>query len=379
MPHPAELLASAHAHGVATALQGAVVTREGVALSYGTGTVLPGGAAVDAATPFDLASLTKVTTAMTIGVLVDRHGLDLDTPVGAWLHDATFGGATIRQLLSHTAGLPAWAPWFEAARKHPDCAGLWPDGIGDTDRRQAVALVRRAALATYPRETGRVYSDLGFLALGWAIEAITGSYLDAAVDELLLQPLRLSGALRYHRLRGAPLPLAPATGVTRPRPPAEGQEGTYEAPDPTPRPDPGEVDDDNAWALGGVAGHAGLFGSAEAIATLGFALIEDAAGRGRLLRQETAALLVTADDVTPPRTMGLDVATPGGTAGALGDGPRGAVGHLGFTGTSLWLDLDRQAAVALCTNRTFPDRGHAAEVRALRVAWHDAVATWLDG
>ena len=225
----------------------------------------------------------------------------------------------------------------------------------------------------------RVYSDLGFLALGALLEAVTRQRLDRFCDG----HLHRGGAreLGFVDLREGTGWLADRhvlpTGRTRPRAPAPGQERLDAVPDQRPRPDAGRVDDDNAYAMGGIAGHAGVFGTARGVARFGMALLDELAGEARLGIGPDALRAFTAIDAAalgPPRALGFDVPTgPASTAGGLGDGPRGAIGHLGFTGCSLWLDLDRRLSVALLTNRTLEGRDRVDGIRALRPAVHAAI------
>jgi CubicO group peptidase (beta-lactamase class C family) len=146
---------------------------------------------------------------------------------------------------------------------------------------------------------------------------------------------------------------------------------------------PGEVDDDNAWAMDGVAGHAGLFGTAGDVAAFGQAVLDDLAGAARLAAPALWTRATQRDAETPgsTRALGFDTRLPGDAAGAsaagrLGDRGAGAVGHLGFTGTSLWIDLERRVVVALCTNRTLAGRAET-RIRPFRPRFHDAVVESL--
>jgi CubicO group peptidase (beta-lactamase class C family) len=150
---------------------------------------------------------------------------------------------------------------------------------------------------------------------------------------------------------------------------------------------PGEVDDDNAWVMDGVAGHAGLFGTAPDVAALGQAVLDDRDGAGRLAPPGLWAAALARDRTTPgsTRALGFDTREPGDPGGASSAGRRlgarapGAVGHTGFTGTSLWIDLARRVVVALCTNRTAGPRGRAETgIREFRPRFHDAVVEALD-
>lgn len=304
---------------------------------------------------FDVASVSKVlATTTAVAVLVARGELGLDDPVSATLE--AFGAAgktdvTVRELLGHRSGLPAWDVFFTR------CEG----------RDAVLAEVFDSPLAYAPGT--RVYSDLGFLALGALVEAVAGQTLEVFCREAIWRPLGLDD-MGYRPLAWAgERPIVP-TGRTRPREPAPGQEHLYTVPEQSEREDPGEVDDDNAWSMGGVAGHAGVFATAAAVARFGRSMLEehdgaDRLGIGVLLRTE---LFVHDPADGPPRALGWDVPSgPNTTVRApFGDGARGAVGHLGFTGCSLWLDLDRGLSLALLTNRTLEGRHRVEGIRALR-------------
>lgn len=378
------LLDDALASGLGTGAQ-CVVLHRGVRvedLALGRCGPSAGDAPITPHTSFDLASVTKVAATTTVTACLVRDGvLDLDAPVHRWLPDAACGRTTIRALLAHRSGLPAWRPLFERPRAHPDCAGLWP-GAADptgTDRALARRLVLDAACAVPCSEpTERRYSDVGFLILTALIERAAGAPLDTLFDALVATPLGVG--LRFRRLSSplGPTPIPP-TGCLRPREPAPGQEDAYQVRPQVPALRPGEVDDDNAWACDGVAGHAGLFGSARDLATLGQAWLDDLRGDHRLLPEPIARAFATPDTpaLLPVRSLGWDrVAPEGSTAGRhLGraPGPLGGLGHLGFTGTSVWIDPAAQLVVALTTHRTFPSRTAQAPIRALRPALHDAI------
>jgi CubicO group peptidase (beta-lactamase class C family) len=215
-----------------------------------------------------------------------------------------------------------------------------------------------------------------------------GAPLDALVAERVTGPLGLGAGFR--RLSAAAAATAGAgaaeiapTGTSRPREPAPGQEGLWTTAEPRPSA-PGEVDDDNAWAMDGVAGHAGLFGTAADVAAFGQAVLDEAAGAGRIAPPRLWARALARDLETPgsTRALGFDTVLPGDPPGVSSAGHRigraapGAVGHLGFTGVSLWVDLARELVVALCTNRTARGRAET-HIRAFRPRFHDAVTEAL--
>ncbi|MDP1826693.1 MAG: serine hydrolase domain-containing protein [Archangium sp.] len=311
---------------------------------------------------FDLASVTKV---MCTTALVLDTRLPVDAPLTQFLPGAA-ARATLADLLFHRSGLPAFQPYFEhELLAHPELFEGAQPGLRASVRRSVLA---RVAATPQERTVGSqaVYSDLGFILLGAVLEASTGTPLDRLFTERIAAPLGLTAGFR--RLSSAlPLPAVFApTGTTRPREPAPGQEGLWNVPE---RPTGlCEVDDDNAWCLDGVSGHAGLFGTALDVARFGQAILE-----GQWLRPEAP----WGRDGTPgsTRTFGFDTPSTEGASCGQRFGKRGAspaIGHLGFTGTSLWIDLDRRLVVAFLTNRVALGRANI-RIRAFRPQVHDAV------
>jgi len=337
----------------------------------------------DADTPFDLASLTKVLcTAPAFVELWGEGKVGPSTPVARWIDGSPLAknGATLGDLLAHRSGLPAWQPFFAVVLhtvpelRRPDC----PGSIRLTVRSEVRDAAARSPLDV-PPGTRTLYSDIGFLLAGEMLAEAAGAPLDAVHARICE---KLGVASHFHRLstRGQDVrdPCAgrwdalPPTGALRPRPPAPGQENRWESLPSEPS-RPGEVDDDNAWVMDGVSGHAGLFGTATEVAWFGQRVLEELAGAGRVA---PAALWERA--VTPAagstRAFGFD--TPSGESSAagrfLGRTPPGAFGHLGYTGTSLWVDRARGLSVALLTNRTALGRDNL-RIQEFRPAFHDAV------
>jgi CubicO group peptidase (beta-lactamase class C family) len=310
-------------------------------------------------TVFDLASLTKILgTASLVARLVERGWIGWELPVRALLPElASPPGPEIRlvHLLSHTAGYAAWAPYWERLR----------DRFGGSAERLAAAPVaarqaamREEVLAARPEAAAgerAVYSDISFLLLGFALERVTGLPFDRAIERWVWAPL----GLRTLRFRPA---AAPAARAVDPRVAATEDSawrgGVLQ----------GQVHDDNCWAMGGYGGHAGAFGTAADTLRFGAAWLE---GRfvGARVRAEAWARVPS-----PPgceRTAGWD--TPSGETPAAGHRFRpGSIGHLGFTGTSLWLDPQAGVAVTLLTNRVHPSRENIG-IRAARPRIHDAI------
>jgi CubicO group peptidase (beta-lactamase class C family) len=290
-------------------------------------------------TIFDLASLTKVVATTALVMRQVEHGtLGLDDPVARhqplW-RDEESAPVTIRDLLAHCSGLPAHLPLF-------------------LDHEGRAAFER--AICEEPREyrprSKSIYSDLGFILLGFILESSTT--LDVQFDTMRLQMGGLQD-LQFH----PPAIWKSRTAPTR-RDPWRGRLLV------------GEVDDDNAWALGGVAGHAGLFGTAASVGECARHLLQVLDSRTGVIRRETVAMFIArrADIPESSRALGWDTMLPTSSCGTHMS-PR-AFGHTGYTGTSLWIDPDRGVYVVLLTNRVHPNPDNDAITR-VRPAVHNAV------
>ncbi|GHI08167.1 esterase [Streptomyces cellostaticus] len=282
-----------------------------------TGVELPPAARVPATvdTPFDLASLTKLFTSVAAVQQIERGTLGMDARVGAYLPEFTAAAAhdiTVRQLLTHTSGLRPDLPLY-------DCP----------DDRARLALLRVAAPTSEP---GRyLYSDLNMLLLQFVLERITGRSLDILIEDGITRPLGMT-ATAY-----GPCPGAAATEDQR-RPWAKADRGMLR----------GVVHDENAWAFGGVAGHAGLFSTARDLAVFCRALLAGGAyGPARILGPDFVELLLI------PPGLGFALDQPWFMGELAG---RGAAGHTGFTGTSLVLDPATDTFLVLLANTVHPRR-----------------------
>ena len=365
-----------------------------VVLHHGGGLFEGAAGGATARTVFDLASLTKIMATTAVFLTLWQEGaVSPETPVAEVLPESSAGraGVTLADLLTHRAGLPAFLPLFAPVlRAEPSLLeGGCPPEVRTAGRAQVVA----SALAVAPREprgARAVYSDIGFIVLGEFLARVGGRPLDVLFVERVAKPLGLGARFHHLPVGVASAPRVPAlvdargldiapTGQTRPREPAPGQEGLWEpfAGSPSPA---GEVDDDNAWTMEGVAGHAGLFGTAADVAAFGQAVLQECGGAGRLAPAAYWAAALRRDTTTPgsTRALGFDTRHPGdpqdgSSAGRLiGMVPPGAVGHTGYTGTSLWVDRGRDLVVALCTNRTAGPRGRGeGRMREFRPRFHD--------
>jgi CubicO group peptidase (beta-lactamase class C family) len=282
-------------------------------------------------TPFDLASLTKLFTSIAAVQQLEQGTLGLDAPVGTWLpefHGAVEHGITVRHLLRHTSGLPPELPLYDL----PDAAA------------------RRAALCAQGpvAKIGEyLYSDLNMLLLQYILERITDRPLDVLVRDGITGPLGMAAT------GFGPCPGAAATEDQR-RPWAKADRGMLR----------GTVHDENAWALGGVAGHAGLFSTASDLAVLCRALLRGGShGTARILRPDSVELMLA------PPGLGFLVDQPRFMGELAG---RGAAGHTGFTGTSLVLDRATDSYLVLLATTVHPRRPTAPDNRPRATA-----ATWL--
>jgi CubicO group peptidase (beta-lactamase class C family) len=298
-------------------------------------------------TIFDLASLTKPIATTTILMrLVQERRLALAQPVGRWL--AQWRGVdrehvTIADLLEHASGLTAHLPLYR-----------------DSDRREEFERTICTLPLEYAPRTRAVYSDLGFILLGFIAENATGRSL-----ETLFEDICAGAAIRELRYRppAAWRQRAAPTGV-------DAWRGRLLA---------GEVHDRNAWALGGVAGHAGLFGTAASVgrfAQLMLRLLRVPA-RGTHIVDPDIARQFTRRSAVPgsSRAMGWDTMLPTSSCGSRLTPD--AVGHTGYTGTSLWIDVARDLYVVLLTNRVHPNDRNDAIV-TIRPRFHDAVVDAVD-
>jgi serine-type D-Ala-D-Ala carboxypeptidase len=333
------------------------------------GTCVFEGGTVPAEARFDLASVTKVmcTTALLCRLAQSDASL-LHKTLGHFFPQAAAGHVSLLDLTYHRSGLPAFVPFFEPVL----IAGpeLQSDERLPEARSLAAGNVRSQILQIAPQHAPgqrTEYSDVGFLLLGLVLEHVSGLPLDRLFIEELAHPL----ALHHTAFRRPSQPdeahQVIDTQRARPREPAPGQPQWKVASAPTVRQ---LVDDDNAFVLDGVAGHAGLFGTADDVARFGQAILN-----GRI-----SSPVGWAQDTTPgsTRTFGFDTpsAEQSSCGAHFGRGTTPAIGHLGFTGTSLWIDFDRQLVVALLSNRTFYGR-HNLAIRHFRPQFHDAVVHGL--
>jgi len=295
---------------------------------------------------FDIASLTKVVATTSMAMLLHERGmLDINSYLIGTVPEFAVSDdrreeVTFRMLLAHSSGLPAWVPLYKKAKNKP-------------------SLLEAAESVPFASDPGTKaeYSDVGFILLGEALERIAASPMETFCELDVFKRLEMNSTFFN--------PVKKVKGQTVPT--SKGQEIRN-------RVIQGEVHDENAFVMGGVAGHAGLFSTASDLAKFAHCLMR---GGAPVFKRETVELFTRREE------------SPAGTSRALGwDTPSkpsqsgqhfypGSYGHLGFTGTSLWIDPERELSVTLLTNRTWPDSKNQA-IKELRPRFHDAVIEAID-
>jgi CubicO group peptidase (beta-lactamase class C family) len=315
--------------------------------AHGRLTFDPGAPSVGPGTIYDLASLTKVVATTAAAMLLHGDGeLDLALPAERLVPELRGPGKeriTLAQLLTHASGIEAWAPLYQE--------------ISGKDA--YLARIGAMPLACPPGERS-VYGDFGFVVLGSALERLAGESLETLVGHRLFEPLGIEDT------------------VYRPGPALRPRIAPTEVCPWRARLLHGEVHDENAFAMGGVAPQAGLFGTAADLSRLARLLLSRGRWHDRALLRPATVELFTRRAGVPDSTRALGWDTPSdtgySTAGSLIS--RRAYGHVGFTGTSLWIDPEQQMFVILLTNRVHPTRTNQA-IRAVRPAVADAVVLAL--
>jgi len=320
------------------------VRRKG-ALAYEAafGDITPGGPAADSNAVFDLASLTKIAVGTALLALHDRRRFALDDPIVSAFPD--FAGrdprrsrVTFRHLLTHTSGLPSSVN----ARAEVDAA----------------AVVRRVCATPLANAPGErvVYSDCGFILVGEAVARLSGVPLPIALQSIVFDPLAISTC--GYRPQGALLERTVCTERDEWR-------GTLLR---------GEVHDETCWSMGGIAGHAGLFGTAADAARIAEMYREAGQSEGRrVLLRPTAVAAVREQARSADERRGLAWALKSSGARPWGEGlSSSSYGHTGYTGTSMFVDPERGLTIVLLTNRVYVSR-EPGPIADLRAAINDAV------
>lgn len=307
-------------------------------------------------TLFDLASLTKpLATTLAVMKLIQQSRLALEQTLGSVLQEFKNNEKeriTIRQLLSHSSGLPDHKPYYLKLRELPF-----------DERRKALreCLIQEPLIAPIGETT--FYSDLGFMILCWVVESLSKKRLDHFVADEIYIPLGIETAdtlffvdlgLPSRKNEFAATEFCPWRKILL----------------------NGVVHDDNAYAAGGIEGHAGLFGTAEAVSNLLFELVSVFNGQSekQVFRKD---LIRTFFQKQKENDMALGFDTPSANHSSCGIYfSKKSVGHLGFTGTSFWIDLERSITVILLSNRVHPHRNNE-KIKVFRPELHNVVMKHL--
>jgi CubicO group peptidase (beta-lactamase class C family) len=304
----------------------------------------PGNPAVSPQTTYDIASLTKVVATTAVAMLLYQRGLlDLDLPVGELLPGFVVGRessvlarkVTLRHLLAHNSGLPGYVPFFHTATS-------------------PFAVLRGCLQLPIEAEPGSraEYSDPGFILLGKALETILREDLAAWAKREIFFPLNMANTL-----------YCPGPSLRAEIPPTEQDELFRQ------RVIQGEVQDEHAYLLKGAAGHAGLFSNVPDLLRFSQAILAPA--QSKLFDPKTIALFATRQSPEgSSRALGWD--TPSGESSSGQFFSSNSIGHLGYSGCSMWIDLEAHISVILLTNRTWPHR-QSQLIRSIRPAFHNAI------
>jgi CubicO group peptidase (beta-lactamase class C family) len=318
-------------------------------------------------TIYDVASLTKpLVTGLIAAILIEDAELSIDAPLSRYFGETIGdkGAITIRELVTHTSGLPAWRPFYLFS--------------GDDNPKKNV--FSQIVEAQWEYETGSrvLYSDFNFLLLGMVIEKITGLTLDKAAEKFVFAPLKL-------RNTGFNPPAADRHRIA-----ASEQGNQYEKsmcvelfPGKEPEPDLfrneviwGSVHDGNCFYLGGVAGHAGLFSNAADCYRLALQFLKEST---ELLKPVTCSLFNKnfTSGLNQDRSLSFQLASTKGCSAGLSL-PRNSFGHLGFTGTSIWIDGINERIFLLLTNRTHTKKLPFADISETRKAFNSILFEELE-
>lgn len=333
--------------------------REGDELVYvdvAAGRLRAGEAEVKPSTPYDLASITKSVVAVTALRMVASGKLSLDTRTDTVLSDVrggVGGAATLEALLSHRAGLAAWGGLYLDVPHDPGTAAARRWILSEASRRPADGETQSP-----------LYSDLGYLIAGELIARIAGDKLDKVVARMVIDPLGISRELYYP----AALPPDRRAQIVREAAPTEYCEWRG-------RLIRGEVHDENCAAFGGVAGNAGLFGTGRGVAVFGRACLDSLLGRSDFLSKELMERALQPYPDGGTLRLGWDTKSPKDSSAGRRMSER-TFGHLGFTGTSLWCDPERDLVIVLLSNRVHPSRANE-RIKGFRPGFHDGIIAAL--
>ena len=333
--------------------------------AFGSRSLIPEKTPLKPNTIFDLASLTKpLATTIAIMILVREKKIRLDDQITRFIPMfGVFGKstATFRQMLNHSSGLPAWKPFHEEIVKM-EKAGRINFVASRAAKSFVYEQIHREKPLSAPGAQG-LYSDLGFMILGESVEVVSNAMLERFCQDRIFKPLGLRSTafvdltqLRTRRLQPVEEMIAPTENCPWRK-----------------RILCGEVHDDNAYAMGGVAGHAGLFSSARDIHALLACLNRCLHGKDNFLPKALLEEFLAKDEKVPNSTcaLGWDTPSPDKSASGTHFSPR-SVGHLGFTGTFIWWDIEKNCHIILLSNRVHPTRKNE-KIKDFRPHVHDLI------
>lgn len=333
--------------------------------AFGARSSVPARSPMQVSTVFDVASLTKpLATATAVMLLVRERKIRLDDQVTRFL--PTFGVfgkslTTVRHLLNHSSGLPSWKPFYQDVVSQQRNGRINFVGSGAAKSYVFEQIHREKPLN--PPGTHALYSDLGFMVLGEIIEVVSGAKLDRFCQDHIFKSLGLRSTTFVDLTQLRARRLQPPVQMTAPTEKCPWRKKILCA----------EVHDDNAYAMGGVAGHAGLFSSARDIHAIVACLNRCLQGKDSFVPQPVVEEFFTRDPRLADSThaLGWDTPSPGKSAGGRQLSAR-SVGHLGFTGTSIWWDLEKDRHIILLTNRVHPNRNNE-KIKEFRPVIHDLI------
>lgn len=314
---------------------------------------------VNIKTFFDLASLTKpFATVFSILSLIKNNKLSIDSDIKILFECSELNKEkefiTVEQLLSHSAGFPAHKNYFEELVK-----------VSIENRKELLFKLLMDEPLVYKPGCKVIYSDLGYMLLGLIIEKISGEVLDDYSSKMIFGPVGLADHIFYNPVGSQ-----------------KHSAGEFAAVEYCPwrcRPLQGEVSDENCWALGGVAGHAGLYGDISGVLDLTELILDVWTGKRSHpnINSDNMVSFLKKREKNKDNSwaLGFDTPTPGKSSSGKYLSTT-SVGHLGYTGTSFWIDPERELAIVILSNRVHPSRDNEL-IRQFRPALHDKVVEWL--
>lgn len=323
----------------------------------------PIGLSVTPHTLYDLASLTKpLATTTAVLQLIQDAVLHLDDPIACHLQElrgTPIGEAMVWHLLTHSSGLPGWRPYYERLSEE---AGTSEPVLGESSNAErALGFIRSEQLEFVPGERS-LYSDLGFILLGWIVERLSWRSLAEFCRSRIYDPIGAWPLAFVPRGQTVAKLFGPGSVV------APTEQDSWRG-----RLLEGEVHDENAYALGSVAGHAGLFGTAQAVACVAQAWLDAWSGKAGRFSSDLVRRFVARQTVIPSSTWAMGWDTPSRSGSSAGTHfSNKAFGHLGFTGTSIWVDPAEQLVVVMLSNRVHPTR-HNDGIKTFRPMIHDVI------